>query len=201
MIVHRLAGGMSGTKLSRYQLEAPVGSKDAAYFDVGPLSGRLPVLLDGPPVLRELNLFTPTSPQTTPFEPLIAQSGITSAGAITSAPYVAELNAPGPVSVSAAVCNVALITLNAPCTGGTIDVLDNANPGATQTVPQTTQTVTLAFIQGGAGGFTYQWPANCRFARGAAPTDTTARTMTSVTFLFVNGLWVEMARAEGVPVR
>lgn len=200
VVVARLAGQMSGTRLARFQIESQPGSKNAAYFDVGPLSGKPPSLVDGPPVLRHVKLFTDASPPSTPFGPIVATAGLTSSGAMTGAPYLVELTAAGAITVPAALCNVAIVTLGAPCTGGTIDVLSNQNPGATQTVPETTQQMTLVFVQGGAGGFAYTWPNNCRFAKGTPPTDTTPGTQTSATFIFSGGLWLETARAEGVPI-
>lgn len=61
--------------------------------------------------------------------------------------------------------------------------------------------VTIAFVQG-AGGHTYVFPSNCRFAGGSAPSDTTASTSTSVTFRFDAGAskWYEISRAVAVPV-
>ena len=201
VVVQRLAGGMSGTKLLRFQLESPDGATTSAYWDVGSLSGKPPTLVDGPPVLRNMLLFTAASPPGSPFAPTVAASGLTVGAAAATVPYLVELSAPGAVSVPAAECNVAVVTLNAPCLSSVIDVIDNANPGAVQTLPTTTQVMTLAFVQGGAGGFAYAWPSTCRFAHGRPPTDTSAGTMTSVTFVFQAGVWLEIARAEAVPTR
>ena len=199
VIVQRLAGGMSGTRLSRFQVESPDGSSSAAYWDVGSLSGKLPILVDGPPVLRNMDLFTAASPPFTPFSPTVAASGLTVGGALATVPYTVRVDAAGSVSVPASECSVAIVLLNAACLSSDIDVQGNANPGAVQTLPTTTQTLTLAFVQGAAGGFAYAWPSTCRFAKGEPPADTSANTMTSVTFVFQGGLWIETARAEGVP--
>ena len=201
VIVQRLVGGMSGTRLSRYQVESADNATSAAYWDVGPLSGRLPILVDGPPVLRNMNLFTAASPPVTPFSATVAASGLTLGAAMATVPYLLRVDAPGAVSVPAAECNVAIVLLNAACLSSDIDVEGNANPGAAQTLPTTTQTMTLCFVQGGSGGNAYAWPSTCRFAHGQAPTDTSANTMTSVSFVFQNGLWLEIGRAEAVPTQ
>lgn len=62
--------------------------------------------------------------------------------------------------------------------------------------------VTVAIAQDATGGRAFAWPSNCRFAGGAAPTDTTANTMTSVTFRYdlTTAKWYETARAVAVPV-
>jgi hypothetical protein len=190
VIVQRLAGGLSGTKILRIQVEAPKGSQKAAIWDVGELMGHLPVLPEGPPVLRNLLMFTLESSTTHPFGPLPALGGIAAGGAFSSAPFTKTLDAPGSVAVNADQCNVVFVKLNAACTATTIQTgLGKAD----------TQSLTLAFQQGAAGGFGYAWPSNCRFAKGKPPTDTAPMTQTSVTFTFQAGLWLETARAEAVP--
>jgi len=191
VIVQRLAGGMSGTRIGRFQIEAPKDATAAAVWQVGPLVGKLPMLPEGPPILRNLLMFTPDSVSQNPFAHNVAQGGLAVQAALTMQPFTAELNKPGPVTVPADLCNAAVITLNAPCTESTITTaLDH---GASQTL-------TVVFRQGAAGGFGYAWPSSCRFAKGKAPTDTTANTQTSVTFLYSGGVWLETARAEGVPI-
>jgi hypothetical protein len=44
----------------------------------------------------------------------------------------------------------------------------------------TNQIFTITFVQDGAGGRTYVWPTNCKFAGGSAPSDTTAAKRSSV---------------------
>lgn len=61
------------------------------------------------------------------------------------------------------------------------------------------QVWTLSIIQGLAGGWTYSFPSNCKFAGGVAPSDTTAGTTTSVTFYFDGTNWAEIGRAVAVP--
>lgn len=61
--------------------------------------------------------------------------------------------------------------------------------------------VTIVVAQDATGGRTFSWPSNCRFAGGAAPTDTTANTSTAVTFRFDLGAakWYEVSRSVAVP--
>ena len=63
------------------------------------------------------------------------------------------------------------------------------------------QRLTISWVQDATGGRTYSWPGNARFAGGVAPSDTTANTMTSVSFLYDNTAtrWVEVSRAVAVP--
>ena len=63
----------------------------------------------------------------------------------------------------------------------------------------TGQLLTVTWQQDGAGGRTYSWPANCRFAGGTAPSDTTASTRTTVSFEYDGSNWLELSRAVAVP--
>jgi len=191
VIIARLAGGMSGTQISRIQVESQQTSTKAAVFQVGDLQGKLPVLIGEPPVLRNLLVFTDDSTTQNPFGPNVALGGVALGGALSGTPYKATLQQAGTVSVPADLCNAAIIMLNAPCTRSEIvSTLDQA----------ASQSLTIAFQQGVAGGASYAWPSNCRFAKAKPPTDTTPMTQTSVTFVFSHGVWLEVARAEGVPI-
>jgi hypothetical protein len=61
--------------------------------------------------------------------------------------------------------------------------------------------MTITWSQDATGGRTYVWPTNCRFAGNVAPSDTTASTRTSVSFVYDGTLskWYEMTRAVAVP--
>ena len=64
---------------------------------------------------------------------------------------------------------------------------------------QAGQVITIEWIQGGAGGHTYTWPANCKFAGAAVPPpDLTAGRRDSVTFRYDGTNWLEVSRALGV---
>lgn len=60
------------------------------------------------------------------------------------------------------------------------------------------QTITITLVQDTTGGRTYVWPANCKFAGGTAPSDTTASKRTSVTFFYNGTNWNEISRAVAV---
>ena len=192
VIIARLAGGMSGTQISRIQVESQQTSTTAAVFQVGELQGHPPVLLGAPPVLRNLIIFTEDSTTQNPFGPNTAVGGIAVDGAVSGTPFTKTLRSPGAVSVPADLCNLAVVTLGAACTHS--EITSTLDTGASQSL-------TLAFQQTATGGAGYAWPANCRFAKGKPPTDTAPMTQTSVTFVFARGLWLEVARAEGVPVQ
>jgi hypothetical protein len=75
-------------------------------------------------------------------------------------------------------------TLNANATSSSIT---NAAPG---------QVLTISWLQGAGGSFTYAWPANCKFAGGAAPTpSTTAGIRDTVTFYYDGTNWHEVSRS------
>ena len=60
--------------------------------------------------------------------------------------------------------------------------------------------VNLCYVQDATGGRTYSWPANCLFAGGVAPSDTTANKRTSCEFQWDNtaSKWIEVGRAVAV---
>ena len=60
--------------------------------------------------------------------------------------------------------------------------------------------LSITWKQDGTGGRTYAWPTNCRFAGGSAPSDTTANTRTTVSFIYDGSNWLETSRAVAVPV-
>lgn len=69
----------------------------------------------------------------------------------------------------------------------------------TITNPVANQKLTIKIAQ--TGGRAYVWPANCRFAGGVAPNDTTANCFCSVTFFYDSqvSLWIEEGRSVAVP--
>lgn len=99
--------------------------------------------------------------------------------------------APGAAVISAAYERIELV-LNAALSGVTF--------AATPT-PQTGQRMSITMIQDATGGRTYAWPASCRFAGNAAPTDTTPNTRTTVEFMHdaFAGRWREIRRSVAVP--
>ncbi|UKA59143.1 hypothetical protein [Arthrobacter sp. FW306-2-2C-D06B] len=66
--------------------------------------------------------------------------------------------------------------------------------------PTNSQELILTFIQDATGGRTYAYPANCRFAGGAAPNDATANKRTTVRFRYESATssWWEISRAVAV---
>lgn len=97
------------------------------------------------------------------------------------------LAANGAVTIDATKGDTAAVTLNANATATTIN---NGVPG---------QTLTVEWIQGAGGAHTYAWPANCKFAAGAAPAaSVTAGYTDSVTFRFDGTNWKELNRSVGV---
>lgn len=100
----------------------------------------------------------------------------------------------GAVTIDAFASNQHQIILNANATSSSIGAASSL--GATGM--QTGQELTISWAQDATGGRTYVWPTNCRFAGGAAPSDTTLNTRTSVTFSF-EGVWCEVSRAVAVP--
>ena len=190
VIIQRLAGGMSGTTIGRIQVESPQSSTTAAVWQVGDLDGKPPLLPDGPPILRNLIMFTADSLTQSPFGPSAALGGLKVGAALSTTPFVTAVKVPGPVTVPGDECNLAIIELNADCTGTEIDL---------SLTDDATQVLTLVFQQNAAGGHAYRWPTNSRFALGQPPTTTTPMTQSSVTFGYQRGVWVETGRAEGVP--
>lgn len=92
----------------------------------------------------------------------------------------------GAVTLDASIGQVNVCYLSANATSST---LINGQPGATCTV---------TWVQDASGGRTYVWPANCKFAGGAAPAGTAANSQNSVTFWFDGTSWWETSRAIGV---
>ena len=59
--------------------------------------------------------------------------------------------------------------------------------------------ITVSWVQDATGGRTYVWPANCKFAGGAAPApSTTANYKDTVKFFYDGTNWCETSRAVGV---
>lgn len=96
------------------------------------------------------------------------------------------LAANGAVTIDASSGDLQDITLNANATSSTI------------INPQTNQMLSIAWIQDATGGRTYVWPTNCKFAGGAAPSDTTASKRTTVRFVYDGTNWNEIARSVAV---
>ena len=115
-----------------------------------------------------------------------ALSGIASGGALFGAAAAQTLAASGAVTIDASTANIALVTLQANATSSSIT---NVHKG---------QRLTISWIQDATGGRTYVWPTNCKFAGGAAPSDTTASKGTSVTFVNDGTNWIETGRAVAV---
>lgn len=103
-----------------------------------------------------------------------------------SAPVGVELTVAGAVPAFDVSCSGTVVTLYANATAST---LPSGIDG---------QVYTVTFKQYTAGGKTYVWPTNCKFAGGAAPSDTTVNRETSVTFRYNGGLWYEISRAVAV---
>lgn len=93
----------------------------------------------------------------------------------------------GAVTIDAATGNAA-VTLNGNATSTTIS---NPTDG---------QDLEITYVQDATGGRTYAWPANCKFAGGSAPSDTTASKRTSVRFVYdaATTSWYERSRAVAV---
>jgi Pectate lyase superfamily protein len=91
----------------------------------------------------------------------------------------------GAVTVDATAGRTQEITLSADALSTTI-----TNPHANR--------LTICWVQNSTGANTYVWPANCKFAGGSAPSDTTANTRTSVTFTYNGTNWIEVSRAVAV---
>ena len=97
-------------------------------------------------------------------------------------------SAAGAVTIDTAVYTKAIINLSANLTGIT---LSNPKQG---------EEVLLMIRQDATGGKTYVYPSNARFAGGAAPSDTTANTMTTVRLVYdgEHGRWREVSRSVAV---
>ena len=104
----------------------------------------------------------------------------------TRALVASTLSSPGAVSCDADLGNEFDVTLQANCSGVTIG---NGAAG---------QVVTVTLIQDATGGRTYVWGSALKFAGGAAPSDTTLSTRTTVTFRKSGSNWYETARAVAV---
>lgn len=97
------------------------------------------------------------------------------------------LAANGAVTMDSSAGSVQRVTLNANATSST---LTNAATNAQ---------LTIEWIQDATGGRTYVWPTSCKFAGGAGPSDTTASTRSSATFIHDGSFWREVSRAVAVP--
>lgn len=100
--------------------------------------------------------------------------------------YNQTLASAGAVTVTfdASYGSVYVETLNANATSSSIT---NAAPG---------QLITISWLQGTAGNFTYAWPFNCKFAGGSAPTpSTTAGIRDTVSFYYDGTNWHETSRS------
>jgi hypothetical protein len=113
-------------------------------------------------------------------------AGITQGGAWVGPVKLTTLASAGAVTIDASIATVTTVTLQANATSSTI------------TNPFTGQIMRIQWKQDATGGRTYAWPANCKFAGGAAPADTTASKMTSVTFAYDGTNWNETGRAVAV---
>lgn len=90
----------------------------------------------------------------------------------------------GNVTIDASAGNMQVVTLSANATSASI------------TNPSLGQPLTIQWLQDTTGGWTYTWPANCRFAADSAPTPTTvAGARDSVTFYYDGTNWIEAAQA------
>jgi hypothetical protein len=98
------------------------------------------------------------------------------------------LSSNGAVTCDVAQGNAQNVTLQANATSTTINN------------PTNSQELVLTFIQDATGGRTYAYPANCKFAGGSAPSDTTAGKRTTVRFRYDSGTsaWWETARSVAV---
>lgn len=85
--------------------------------------------------------------------------------------------------------------------GHTVTLQANATSSTITNPVNGVAPMSITWVQDATGGRTYAWPANCRFAGGVAPSDTTADTRTTVTFRYVSGLgrWHEVSRSVAVP--
>lgn len=99
------------------------------------------------------------------------------------------LAAPGAVTLDASKGDQ-VVTLNANATSSSITNASSARPE-----------MSVTFVQDVTGGRTYTWPTNCRFVGGAAPSDTTLSTRTTVRFRYdsTTTRWNELYRAVAVP--
>jgi hypothetical protein len=93
------------------------------------------------------------------------------------------------------------VTINTPTTGyAEITLQANATSSVISGGQQQGAVLTITWIQDATGGRTYAWPANCKFAGGVAPSDTTLSKRTSVTFHYdsTSTNWTELSRAVAV---
>lgn len=91
----------------------------------------------------------------------------------------------GAVTVDASLGSTMAVTLNANATSSSI------------TNPFTGQRLVIRWIIGVGGGFTYVWPANCKFNGGSAPTPQTgAGNIDQVMFEYDGTNWRELCRAQ-----
>lgn len=100
--------------------------------------------------------------------------------------YAQTLAADGAVVFDASKGATNVVTLQANCTSSSII---NGFVGAR---------LRLVFLQDATGGRTYAYPSDCKFAGGAAPSDTTLNKQTSVDFEYNGAHWLERSRAVAV---
>lgn len=103
-----------------------------------------------------------------------------------------------PVSIQTLAANGA-VTLDASL-GDAMVILEANATSSTITNPTDRQILRVTWEQDAVGNRAYAWPSNCKFAGGAAPSDTTANARTTVTFRYESGssAWFELDRAVAV---
>jgi len=106
--------------------------------------------------------------------------------AMTLSRTASTLAANGAVTIDSSLGNTFTVTLQANATSSSI------------TNPVTGRQITITWLQDGTGGRTYAWPANCKFAGGTAPADTTLNKRSTVTFEYDGTNWNEISRAVAV---
>jgi hypothetical protein len=112
---------------------------------------------------------------------------LTHAGALSLGVKAQTLAVAGAVTIDASLGNAQIITLGANASSSSI-----ISPGIGQNL-------TIEWLQDGTGSRTYAWPANCKFAGGAAPAaSVTANYKDSVTFRYDGTNWTEISRAVGI---
>lgn len=105
--------------------------------------------------------------------------------------YAQSLSSNGAVTFFPGIGKHQSMTLTANATSSSIDT---ANYPAARGAE-----MTISWIQGAGGSHTYAWPANCKFAGGAAPVaSTTAGYEDNVTFRYDGTNWLELSRSVGV---
>jgi hypothetical protein len=124
--------------------------------------------------------------------------------------YAGAFTAPGTVldgklplrPVESKTVTVAGVVIINPAFGNTeLTLKANATSMNLESVGIHRQELSLTVIQDATGGRTYAYPSNFRFAGGAAPSNTTANTRTTVSMRYdgVVNRWFEVSRAVAVP--